>query len=196
MWEKDGALLIPAGLPCCLCQRYDMSRSVPGVVLCHRGCCCLQHLDSVGIPRTSYLAPLRNPQQPLLQASKAEKGEGLWSLAWRHQTDWRAHHRLCLNLPIWSASSLRVQCLSNQCSTFHIKMRRVCELSCNSVTCCNSMWFWIWFSVSQPHSFKGKKKKITKTLLLVFYINTEVLWSFEHTLKSWFFSKCPIHLIT
>ena len=30
-----------------------------------------------------YLAPLRNPQQPLLQASKAEKGEGLLSLAWR-----------------------------------------------------------------------------------------------------------------
>ena len=96
-------------------------------------------------------------------SQQGREGEGLLSLAWRHQTDWRVHHRLCLNLPIWSASSLRVQCLSNQCSTFHIKMRRVCELSCNSVTCCNSMWFWIWFSVIQPHSFKGKKLKKKKS---------------------------------
>ena len=157
MWEKDGALLIPAGLPCCLCQRYDMSKSVPGVVLCHRAAVVSSIWILLAFLEPVYLAPLRNPQQPLLQASKAEKAEGLWSLAWRHQTDWRVHHWLCLNLPIWSASSLRVQCLSNQCSTFHIKMRRVCELSCNSVTCRNSMWFWIWFSVSQPHSFKGKK---------------------------------------
>lgn len=159
MWEKDGDLLIAVGLPCCLCQPYHMSRSIPGVDLCHRGCCCLQHLDSFGTPRTSLFGPTK---EPIVVTSSGQQGrEGRRAVATGMETSDRlaSSPSALSESPIWSALSLRVRCLSNQCSVFHIKMWRVCELSCNSVTCCNSMWFWIWISVSQPYSFKGKKEK-------------------------------------
>lgn len=74
--EEDRNVLIPVCL--LLCQQCPRKGSTQGLVLCPRGEAAI--VSSLWLllefPEPVYLVPLRNPQQPGLQARNADKGAG------------------------------------------------------------------------------------------------------------------------